>query len=233
MKKTIKGYLLGLICGVLLASGCAFAINHTTLTDVAIGGIKIVVDGKEIIPTDAKGNRVEPMIYNGTTYLPVRAVAQAFGKEVYWDGPNYTVYLGDMDGKLEYPTVELRDMEDIGGGFVEANGFDLTDNYGNHYNNAFYKGYWGDVSKTEYLLNMKYSRFKGVLYVPKGTDRTGELGYLSIKADGKTIYTSASLNKTSAPIDIDVDITGYNYVSVCLHGNGEAPVCLGNAGFYQ
>lgn len=110
MKKTIKGYLLGLICGVLLASGCAFAINHTTLTDVAIGGIKIVVDGKEIIPTDAKGNRVEPMIYNGTTYLPVRAVAQAFGKEVYWDGPNYTVYLGDMDGKLEYPTVELRDI---------------------------------------------------------------------------------------------------------------------------
>ena len=56
------------------------------------------------------------MIYNGTTYLPVRAVAKAFNKEVYWDGPDYTVYLGDMDCKLEYPTVELRDMEDIGGG---------------------------------------------------------------------------------------------------------------------
>ena len=66
------------------------------------------------------------------------------------------------------------------GGFVEASHSYLTDNYGTHYNNAFYKGYWGDVTETEYLLNMKYSRFKGVLYVSKGTDRNGELGYLSI-----------------------------------------------------
>lgn len=233
MKKTIKGYLLGLICGVLLASGCAFAINHTTLTDVAIGGIKIVVDGKEIIPTDAKGNRVEPMIYNGTTYLPVRAVAQAFGKEVYWDGPNYTVYLGDMDGKLEYPTVELRDMEDIGGGFNKTD--KLTDNYDNKYRYAF-KGsrYLYEGKMTEYLLNMKYSRFKGTLYVQKGTSTSGDLGYLTIEADGKTIYTSDTLTKTSGPIDIDVNITGCNYLKISFEGGSYVgDICLGNAGFYQ
>ncbi len=230
MKKTLKGYVTGLICGVILASASAFAISHTTLNDVAIGGIKIVVDNKEIIPTDARGDRVEPMIYNGTTYLPVRAVAEAFGKEVYWDGPNYTVYLGDMDGELEYPTVELRNMKNIGGGFYES--MWLTDNYGNRYRHALY--YLGNSGSTEYLLNMKYSRFKGTLYVREGTDSTFDLGYLEIIADGKTIYTSDTLTKTSRPIDIDVDITGCNYLTIRMKGSRDMScISLGNAGFYQ
>ncbi len=53
------------------------SINTTTLYDVATGGISIVVDGQKINPTDVNGNTVEPMIYNGTAYLPVRAVANS------------------------------------------------------------------------------------------------------------------------------------------------------------
>ncbi|MBQ9976669.1 MAG: hypothetical protein IJP16_09160 [Clostridia bacterium] len=44
--------------------------------------IKICIDGNYITPKDAGGNVVEPFIINGTTYLPVRAVASALGKEV-------------------------------------------------------------------------------------------------------------------------------------------------------
>ncbi len=35
----------------------------------------------------------EPFIYNGTTYLPVRAVGEAVGKEVAWDNDTKTVTL--------------------------------------------------------------------------------------------------------------------------------------------
>jgi peptidyl-prolyl cis-trans isomerase B (cyclophilin B) len=71
--------------------------NGTSATlqkDVTYRDIKIVVDGNEITPTDANGNPVEPFIMDGTTYLPVRAVANAFGKEVGWDDTTNTVYLG-------------------------------------------------------------------------------------------------------------------------------------------
>ena len=83
MKKILKGYLSGVMSAALLA-GCitAFAANTTTLYDVIADGVRIVVDGRRINPTDANGNTVEPIIYNGTTYLPVRAVANAFGKAV-------------------------------------------------------------------------------------------------------------------------------------------------------
>ncbi len=56
-------------------------------------GIRIVIDGEEIIPTDALGNPAMPFIYNDSTYLPVRAVAGALGLEVGWDGETSTVLL--------------------------------------------------------------------------------------------------------------------------------------------
>ena len=132
MKKTLKGYLLGFTSASLLV-GCitTFAANTTTLYDVIANGIKIVIDGKDVNPTDANGNKVEPIIYNGTTYLPVRAVANAFGKAVYWDGPNYTVYLGQapVPGGLPYPTAYLKDLTSISNN-VSTDFGSITDNYG-------------------------------------------------------------------------------------------------------
>ncbi len=232
-EKTLKGYLLGVLSTTVLATGFAYAANTTTLYDVIANGIKIVIDGQKINPTDANGNTVEPIIYNGTTYLPVRAVANALGKAVYWDGPNYTVYLGDMNGTLEYPSVELEDMTSIGD---EAYGTDrLTDNYGNNYDHAVSNRY--GHCKLQYLCNMKYSKFKGTLYVPEGVTGNDSC-YLSIIADGKTIYKSPEMTKTSAPVDIDVNITGYNDIKITFSdGNFDKTsstiVCLGNAGFYQ
>lgn len=230
MKKTFKGYLLGFLSAVILVGGVtAFAANTTTLYNVLANGIKIVVDGRKINPKDANGNTVEPIIYNGTTYLPVRAVGDALGKAVYWDGPNYTVYLGDMGGELEYPTVELEDMTSIGQEIEETN--KLTDNYGNSYDHAVINS-WRRIN-LEYLCNMQYSKFKGTLYIPKGETNDSNC-YLTITADGKTIYKSPEMTKTSAPVDIDVDLTGYNDVKIDFSGNTDGlDVCLGNAGFYQ
>ena len=45
---------------------------------------------------------VEPFIYNGTTYLPVRAVGDAIGKQVTWDGGSKTVYLGEAPNSKKW-----------------------------------------------------------------------------------------------------------------------------------
>ena len=232
MKQRAQGLIAGLLSGVMLTSGLAIAANTTTLYDVVTNGIKIVVDGKKLNPTDANGNKVEPMIYNGTTYLPVRAVANALGKAVYWDGPNYTVYLGDMGGQLEYPTVYMTELKSIENNpWTEKS---VTDNYGNEYINVV-KNYDYGFMRFEYLLNMKYRRFKAKLFVPS-TSSEGS-GYLEIIADGKPIYTSEKMTKTSRPVDIDVNITGCNDIKIrfsCYsREKGGIPMCLANAGFYQ
>lgn len=61
--------------------------------------IKIVVNGSEITPKDVNGNIVEPFIIDGTTYLPVRALANALGEEVSWDQATSTVYIGEQPFK--------------------------------------------------------------------------------------------------------------------------------------
>lgn len=66
--------------------------------------IKITLNGKEIVPVDASGNPVEPFIIDGTTYLPVRAVAGALGLEVGWDGSTSTVLLGTGEHASVYIT---------------------------------------------------------------------------------------------------------------------------------
>ena len=206
--------------------------STTTLDDVMVGGIRIVVDGKELHPTDVNGKTVDPMIHNGTTYLPVRAVANALGKAVYWDGPNFTVYLGDMNGQLEYPTVMLKDMTSIARTPQATTA--LKDNYGNTYGTAFRTntGYASEKDPYEYLLNMKYSRFKGTLYVPEGESSNNTV-VVTISADGRQIYTSPIIDKTSSPINIDVNVTGYNDIKIEFQGSNNFEVCLADAGFYQ
>lgn len=57
-------------------------------------GISVFVDDKRLDLVDVNGKPVESFIYNGTTYLPVRSIANAVGKEIYWDSKTNSVYLG-------------------------------------------------------------------------------------------------------------------------------------------
>lgn len=104
MKKRLQGLIAGMLMGVMLTSGVVFARAGSQLIEILYSNIKIFVDGIEVKPKDANGSLVEPFIYNGSTYLPVRAVSQAIGKEVHWDGSTKSVYIGKMPGKETYLT---------------------------------------------------------------------------------------------------------------------------------
>lgn len=45
--------------------------------------------------TDANGNRVYPMVHDGATYLPLRAIGELMGKNVEWNSKTFTVTLAD------------------------------------------------------------------------------------------------------------------------------------------
>ena len=102
LKNTLKGYLIGVLTTVMLLGCVAYAASNTKTIEALYNNIKIYVDGVKIDPQDANGNTVEPFIYNGTTYLPVRAVGEAIGKTVTWDGATQSVYLGEKPGDVQY-----------------------------------------------------------------------------------------------------------------------------------
>lgn len=67
-------------------------------------GIEIEIDNNKIIPKDVLGNVVHPFIIDGTTYLPVRAISEALGKNVEWEGETYSVYITNPNEKKEIKT---------------------------------------------------------------------------------------------------------------------------------
>ena len=122
---------------------------------VFFNNIKLMVDGEVVTPKDANGNVVEPFIYNGTTYLPVRALAEALGQDVNWDAETSTVVVGEYDaGESLYPDVKLEEMEDLytsGGVHRKTEG--IKDNFGNEYNGytSIFKA--SELGKVGYALN--------------------------------------------------------------------------------
>ena len=55
--------------------------------------VTVTVDGVTRSFTDAAGNTVYPLLYNGSVYLPIRAIGNLMGKSVSWDAATRTVSL--------------------------------------------------------------------------------------------------------------------------------------------
>jgi hypothetical protein len=94
-----------IVAFVLMSASIGAAATGTQqITALLNYAIKITLNGESWTPRDAEGNPLTPITYEGSTYLPVRAVAEAAGIKVGWDGDTQTVILGDQyDAVLEFP----------------------------------------------------------------------------------------------------------------------------------
>jgi len=78
---------IALVIFILL---CSFTIKESE-GEFSSNYIKIFVDGRQLDPRDVNGGQVHPILQGGTTYVPIRAVSEAFNKDISWDGSKYTV----------------------------------------------------------------------------------------------------------------------------------------------
>lgn len=90
----IKGAIAGVLVSALTVAGVGFAKSAKEWIEVEYSDINVFVGGEKLEPKDANGNSVEPFIYNGTTYLPARAIGESLGKRVEWDERNRNVHIG-------------------------------------------------------------------------------------------------------------------------------------------
>lgn len=95
MKKQWKSFLCGVFAVLLLVgtvSPAAATVGNKTAT-LEYSNIKVTLDSALVTLVDVNGDPVEPFIIGGTTYLPIRAISNAFGLSVDWDGATQTVIL--------------------------------------------------------------------------------------------------------------------------------------------
>ena len=93
-----RGFGLGLILTVavmgLSVSALAATVSRTIQVEEGVG---ISLNGATFIPRDVNGNEVPVFLYNGTTYVPLRAVGEAMGMDVSYDSATKTAILVTAD----------------------------------------------------------------------------------------------------------------------------------------
>ncbi len=242
MKKRLQGLIAGVLIGALLASGTVFARQVSEMAEIFYNNIKIYIDGGEVVPKDVNGNVVEPFIMNGTTYLPVRAISNAFGKDVEWEGATQSVYIGKKDQTKpdQYlDRVQYNDYKEgsAGSDFTIING-DVTDYSNNTYTSGvLFKidSHWAFVNEDAdeaqlliaYPLNSQYKKLNGKIVLPKSCnvatwgkhDTKTEATDVWFYGDNKLLYKATNVT-SSMPFSLDIDTTGVNQLTIKMKAQG-------------
>lgn len=223
MRKQWKGFLAGVLATTLvcaLTSPALAALAGKTIQ--VFTGVNVYVDDQLIQPKDANGNPVEVFVHNGTTYLPIRAIGNALGMPVQWEGKTNSAYVGKHQG--DKPAVWLKDLDYFVGS--SWNIYDKKDNLGVERRDSICaRIYSNDGINNTYLINGQYSAINGTLF-QKYDDRsdTYHTSTLEIYGDGELLY-SAEMKGGVKPTDFYVSLVGVLELRVEFHSyNGTAAI---------
>lgn len=88
MKDKVKGLVLGALLGSAITGTAAYASG--VQIEVFFRPLTYIFDGVEKSPSEGQG-----FIYEGSTYVPLRFVSEALGKEVGWDEATGTIMVDE------------------------------------------------------------------------------------------------------------------------------------------
>lgn len=186
MKKELKGFVLGVCCTAILTGGVALAKSYSDYIEVTYDNIKVYKDNVLCELKDSNGSIIEPFIYNGTTYMPVRGTASLADMEVTWDGNTKSVYLWDEMVPDETYLVDVCPPYSGAKIYSAANSktFKMS---GNYYSNGFtiHRG-GGNVLRHEALINLN-GKYKTLTCEIGSIDSVEQDKHVMFIADDKII----------------------------------------------
>ncbi len=222
IKERLKGAVSGLIIGALVVSGGVFAKQKIETIEVEYNNIKVYKDNVLCELKDANGSTIEPFIYNGTTYMPVRGTANLADMQVTWDGATQSVYLWDEMVPGGTPFLEACPPYDESNCYTylasEGQSFEMS---GEKYSNGFaFRDFWGGKNGNAlFNLNGKYSTIECTIGHAVGQNSKS----VSFIVDGRTVK-EVELEDEALPKTVSIPI---NY-GLQLKIVGDGGIGIGN-----
>lgn len=129
MKKQIPSFVSGMLTMALIGSLSVGALAATGHMTIEVDPINVQVNGQVFAPKDANGNAVPVFTYNGTTYAPLRALAESFGLEVGYDSTANMATVSQPGRTADVPVDNQGQAASIpqsGSVLVDKNGIKIT-----------------------------------------------------------------------------------------------------------
>lgn len=244
LKERVKGMAMGVLLCALVFSGVAVFANPQGAVQRTLhfNGIRVFLDGAEIVPRDGMGNLVEPFTMDGTTYLPVRSIADALGVLVYWDSTTNSVHLGRRTvgspsnylDRIPHSSLTVGNSDNL----MHRLEGSVTDWVGNTYTNGLIfqthlSGSSGSrINNCErgsqiiatFPIDSNYTTLTGRVSMPRNISSVGlsssnantgdsEVVYIHFYGGGGHIYSVRPVNRTT-PQDFSINVAGLDFVQI-------------------
>ena len=98
MTKTHIAAALALTSCMVIGAAAVSTGTPQNVTATFRPDVTVQVNGTDYVIRDTNGAQVAPLIYNGTTYLPLSTMGQILGVQVSWDAATQTVVVTDQGG---------------------------------------------------------------------------------------------------------------------------------------
>jgi hypothetical protein len=158
-------------------------------------------------------------IYEGTTYVPLRYIAENIGHKVTYDEKTQSIWIGSAPGD-KYMTLRKLQPKEIPPSIVMVNNGRL---YGEKkYEEGIAFMHTGEVIR--YDLEKKYLKLSGVVG-PLGEYTNSEESCLVFYGDGREIYRTPMFvamngNLKNAPMQIEIDVSNVSILKIEMQGKG-------------
>ncbi|HHW40617.1 MAG TPA: hypothetical protein GXX19_05620 [Syntrophomonadaceae bacterium] len=207
-KRLVFTHFMAVLMGVLLSGSVALASSSISVDFLPL---KYYFNGVQKFPPAGK----EGFIYNGTTYVPLRFVAESLGLGVKWDGNTSSIYIGGGTPSQPYipnsepiPT-KIQYMADIMKPYY-TRGVSIWDYKLVMGGKQYYKGWmlnngFNAQGKASFNLGGNYRRITGLMGIDDNYAFSST--HVSIYGDGKLIKRY-DLDPGDLPIKLDLDVTG-------------------------
>lgn len=115
MKLHLRSFLSGAFVSALVFGTAVSALAISGRVTIEVDPINIQVNGEIFAPTDVNGKEVPVFAYQGTTYAPLRALAEAYGLEVGYNAEKSMATVTDPNASTTPDTTaNISDYSDWG-----------------------------------------------------------------------------------------------------------------------
>ncbi|MCL2199278.1 MAG: stalk domain-containing protein [Defluviitaleaceae bacterium] len=222
-KERAKGFIAGVLLMILLSSSVAVLAN-TAVLDVVFSVNHVVVNGNRLNLSEEE----RPFTSGGRTFLPARAISEALGQPVEWDGSTGTIYIGSRITTLYVPPqptpVPLLEAaspfeQNPPGrtGLHEATVHMLGQPYPMAIRSGSSMGGNTYTQWSQHNLNSQFTTLSGTIGRIDGTP--ANTASISFIGDGRTLATF-TVDGNTMPTDISVDVSGVSVLRIQMDGVG-------------